>query len=137
MRVGDPVARLGTRAAKGTFGVSAVSVSSCVKPSRRFKGDNVPARRQIREVVSVLAEERAEESQALMTMAREHAPRPEVADRLRTPVDQSLRVERKVGADDVSGVFEHKPAVRLDGVPGRRHCGLPGRHADATVVVRV
>ena len=97
------------RRGHGRFGTKAVAVSSGSKRRRRLRGHDVPARRQVCEVVSLLAEQRTNEPQAVMAARLEHAPCRKVADALRSTVDGSLRVKGKVCAYDAFALLRKKP----------------------------
>ena len=74
----------------------------CCRVERReaksaIQTNNVAARREVREVITLLGEERAEQPQAVMPVLGKDTPGGEVAERLAPIIDPSLRVQREMG----------------------------------------
>ena len=106
-----------------------------LEPESQVELHDVPARREVREVIALLAEQRPYQAHTVMSVRLEHAPGREVADLLRSSVDRALRVEGEVRPNDSLALLEQEAVVRLVELPRRRHRLRPGLAADADVEI--
>ena len=104
-RSGSEISRTARRPDAGVAegsATSAVAVSSDLEPESQVELHDVAARREVREVIALLAEQRAKQSHAVMAVRLDARTRPRGCSRLSAlSVDRSLRVERQVRADDL------------------------------------
>ena len=88
--------------------------------------DNVPARREVRELEPGLGENRAQQPNAVGAVVLAHAERRKVAEPARRAVDVTIGVDRDESADNRRPDDELEPVVRRVDVPRRIQQRTPG-----------